>query len=92
MSAAAQPGAPPGNAKASAAPTAEALGADRSKHPNSLPDAIATASVRAADQGFALHELASGGYLIGGCGLAREAPDLRAVGAYLRQLGRVRNG
>jgi hypothetical protein len=37
-----------------------------------------------------LYELASGGFLLCQAGVARELPDLRAVGDLLRQIGAVR--
>lgn len=41
----------------------------------------------AALAGCELHRLASGGWLLTRWGLARELPDLAAVGALLRQMG-----
>ena len=37
--------------------------------------------------GYSLHELSCDGYLIAQWNLTRHAPDLRAVGAFLRQIG-----
>lgn len=87
MSAAARPGGPPGNAKAPTVAAAEAWREEQSGHPDFPSDAAAAASARAADRGCVLHGLAGGGFLLGGAGIARELPDLRAVGIYLRRLG-----
>ena len=38
-------------------------------------------------KGYSLHELSCDGYLIARWNLTRHAPDLRAVGAFLRQIG-----
>ena len=40
-----------------------------------------------AIKGYSLHELSCDGYLIARWNLTRHAPDLRAVGAFLRQIG-----
>ena len=42
---------------------------------------------RLALSGYSLHELSCDGYLIARWNLTRHAPDLRAVGAFLRQIG-----
>ena len=42
---------------------------------------------RLAANGYSLHELSCDGYLIERWNLTRHAPDLRAVGAFLRQIG-----
>jgi hypothetical protein len=49
--------------------------------------ALATMTAQAARCGCALHELASGGYLLCRWGMARELPCLRAVGNMLRRIG-----
>lgn len=38
-------------------------------------------------KGYSLSELSCDGYLIARWSLTRQAPDLRAVGAFLRQIG-----
>ena len=38
-------------------------------------------------KGYSLHELSCDGYLIARWNLTHHAPDLRAVGAFLRQIG-----
>ena len=38
-------------------------------------------------KGYSLHELSCDGYLIARWNLTRHAPDLRSVGAFLRQIG-----
>lgn len=48
--------------------------------------ALAHATARAALGGFTLHELSSGGYLLGR-GMARELPSLNAVHQALAALG-----
>ena len=47
------------------------------------------ASLRAklAEKGYSLSELSCGGYLIARWNLTRNAPDLRAVGRFLRLIG-----
>lgn len=87
MSATTTPGGPPGNAKGPTVGAVEALGGDQSGQLDFHSEAYAAASARAATRGCALHSLAGGGFLLGGAGVAYEAPDLRAVGVYLRLLG-----
>ena len=50
---------------------------------------FATLRSKLALRGFSLHELAGDGYLIARWNLSRHAPDIRAVGAFLRQIGGV---
>ena len=42
---------------------------------------------RLAEKGYSLSELSCGGYLIARWNLTRNAPDLRAVGRFLRLIG-----
>ncbi len=51
---------------------------------------FANASALAARAGCTLHELASGGYLLGRWSMCRELPDLRAVHAMLARMTGVR--
>ena len=51
-----------------------------------LDKSRATLAAELARRGFALLEL-SDGFLIGRWGWSKIAPDLRAVGAFLRQIG-----
>jgi len=46
-----------------------------------------TMPARAARCGYALHELAGGGYLVARWNYSRAVPCLRAVGDMLRQMG-----
>lgn len=52
--------------------------------------ALAVLRAHAALCGCGLHELSSGGYLLTRWGLAKELPDLRAVGDLLRRIGGAR--
>jgi hypothetical protein len=47
---------------------------------------FANLQARLALLGFTLHELSGGGFLIGKWNLSRYAPDLCAVGAFLKQV------
>jgi len=49
--------------------------------------ALSAMAARAALAGCALYELGEGGFLVGGRGYSKAAPDLRAVGDMLRQIG-----
>lgn len=49
--------------------------------------ALATLTAQAARIGCQVHELASGGFLVCRWGMARELPDIAAVGAFLKQMG-----
>lgn len=49
--------------------------------------ALRTMQARAALAGCALYELGEGGFVVGGRGDSKAAPDLRAVGNLLRQIG-----
>ena len=49
--------------------------------------ALRTMQARAALAGCALYELGEGGFLVGGRGYSKAAPDLRSVGDMLRQIG-----
>ena len=48
---------------------------------------FSTLSASLALKGFSLHELSCDGYQIARWNLTRHAPDLRAVGAFLRVVG-----
>jgi hypothetical protein len=49
--------------------------------------AIAIAKAQAARAGCSLNELACGGFLVCCCGMSKELPCIRAVGALLRRIG-----
>ncbi len=51
---------------------------------------FASAAALAAQAGCTLHELSSGGYLLGRWSMCREVPDLRAVHALLARMTGVR--
>ena len=48
---------------------------------------LARLTAHAARGGFVVHELASGGYLLGKWGHCRELPSLHALSIALRQMG-----
>ena len=48
---------------------------------------FASLQARLADKGYSLSELSCGGFLIARWNLTRNAPDLRAVGRFLRLVG-----
>lgn len=50
--------------------------------------ALAAMRARAARCGCTLHELADGAYWVGGLNCSKAVPCLRAVGDFLRQIGR----
>ena len=50
---------------------------------------LSTLRASLALKGYSLHELSCDGYLIARWNLTHHAPDLRAVGAFLRQIGGV---
>jgi len=54
---------------------------------NERGQALAVMRARAELAGCALHELGQGGFLVGGRGYSKAAPDLRSVGNLLRAIG-----
>jgi len=61
-------------------------------HPDFASDiasgqALAAMQSRAALAGCAVYQLGEGGFVVGGRGYSKAAPDLRAVGNLLRQIG-----
>ena len=64
----------------------------QNQHPDFASDiasgqALAAMQSRAALAGCALYELGEGGFLVGGRGYSKAAPDLRSVGNLLRAIG-----